>query len=302
MYAYRGFSLTSQENEEYELLLNQLKSERLFEFLERANKQAKVAVLHFKTDFVFKIRDAIKEAMQQKEELNRVLKKLDFGKDKYQLIITKSSKEEGKFYDMFMDPNLEIHPDTLSDTCENQMNLFSMEHESKYKDYIDELLELFMPPETGDSKALEEARENLEKYADYRTYLSFDMEQRVEGLPPMRLSRMLSKNSGGEGQNPLYVALLASFAQVYKINQTASLRRPMPRLVILDEAFSKMDGEKVGSCIGLIRNLGVQAIISATNDKIQNYVDYVDKTFVFANPNKSNISIQEFGREELKQE
>ena len=31
--------------------------------------------------------------------------------------------------------------------------------------------------------------------------------------------------------------------------------------------------------------------------QIQNYVENVDKTFVFANPNKKSISIQEFERE-----
>jgi len=38
---------------------------------------------------------------------------------------------------------------------------------------------------------------------------------------------------------------------------------------------------------------------SATNDKIQNYVDNVDKTFVFANPNKNRISVQEFEKREF---
>lgn len=299
-YSYRGFSITTRDNKEYAALLENLQSEKLSEFMEKANLQAKVAVSHFKTDFIYKIRDAIKEAMQQKDDLNRVLSKLDFGKDRYHFVITKSRGEEGKFYDMFMDENLEINPSTLSDQAENQMNFFSMEHQNKYNDYINELLDLFMPPETVDAKALEDARINLEKYADYRTYLSFDMEQRVEGMPVMRLSKMLSKNSGGEGQNPLYVALLASFAQIYRITMKENMRRrPTFRLVVLDEAFSKMDAEKVGSCIGLIRKLGVQAIISATNDKIQNYVDNVDKTFVFANPNKTNISIQEFERQEF---
>ena len=68
-----------------------------------------------------------------------------------------------------------------------------------------------------------------------------------------------------------------------------------------DEAFSKMDGEKVASCIGLIRSLGFQVIISATNDKIQNYLENVDKTFVFANPNKKSISIQEFEKKDFEQ-
>ena len=123
------------------------------------------------------------------------------------------------------------------------------------------------------------------------------MEQIVDGDEKLTigLSKMIKKNSGGEGQNPLYVALLASFAQAYGIHLSPKVRRnPSIRLVVLDEAFSKMDAEKVASCIDLIRSLGFQAIISATNDKIQNYLENVDKTFVYANPNKKNISIQEF--------
>ncbi len=301
-YAYRGYSLTDRQNTEYDQLLETLSSDKLSEFTQKANEQAKLAIHHFKTDFIYKIRDAIKEVMQQKDDLNRILAQLDFGKDKYKFIITRNRGEDGKFFDMFMDENLEINPARLTGTIDNQIDLFSMQHEKDYSDLINELIELFMPPESSDAKALEEARANMEKYADYRTYLSFDMEQLVEGMPPMRLSRMLSKNSGGEGQNPLYVALLASFAQVYRINLKLKVkRRPTPRLVVLDEAFSKMDAEKVGSCIGLIRKLGFQAIISATNDKIQNYVDNVDKTFVFANPNKNRISVQEFEKKEFKE-
>jgi uncharacterized protein YPO0396 len=300
VYAYRGLSLTNRDNKEYEQLLESLQSDKLSDFMKKANEQAVQAIYHFKTDFIYKIRDAIKEVMQQKEELNRILSQMDFGKDKYRFIITKNRGEDGKFYEMFMDENLEINPHQLTGNVSNQMDLFSLQHEKDYSELINELIELFMPPENCDTRTLEEARANMEKYADYRTYLSFDMEQLVEGMPPMRLSRMLSKNSGGEGQNPLYVALLASFAQVYRINQKSNLRRrSTPRLVVLDEAFSKMDAEKVGSCIGLIRTLGFQAIISATNDKIQNYVDNVDKTFVFANPNKNRISVQEFEKREF---
>ena len=149
---------------------------------------------------------------------------------------------------------------------------------------------------------MDEAKRNMDKYADYRTYLSFDMKQIVHGDKEMTigLSKMIKKNSGGEGQNPLYVALLASFAQLYKINLSPKMHRsPTLRLVVLDEAFSKMDAEKVASCISLIRGLGFQAIISATNDKIQNYLENVDKTFVYANPNKRHISIQEFEKTEF---
>ena len=96
------------------------------------------------------------------------------------------------------------------------------------------------------------------------------------------------------------MALLASFAQAYRIDRKPGIRKnPTIRLVVLDEAFSKMDAEKVASCIKLIRGLGFQAIISATNDKIQNYLETVDKIFVFANPNKKSISIEEFEKKEF---
>ena len=269
-----------------------------------AKEQAQTAVEHFKEDFVYKIRSAIQEAYQRSDELNRIISRLDFGKDKYQFVITKNKGPDGRYYKMFMDDSLSIHPSQLSENMENQLDLFTMEHEEEYGDMMNELISIFIPPENATREELEEARKNMEKYADYRTYLSFDMQQIVHGEKEMRigLSRMIKKNSGGEGQNPLYIALLASFAQIYRINTPSRIRRtPTIRLVVLDEAFSKMDAEKVASCISLIRGLGFQAIISATNDKIQNYLENVDKTFVYANPNKRHISIQEFERTEYDQ-
>ena len=60
---------------------------------------------------------------------------------------------------------------------ENQMNLFTMEHEEEYGDLMNELIEIFIPPENATREELEEARKNMDKYADYRTYLSFDGDQ-----------------------------------------------------------------------------------------------------------------------------
>jgi len=277
----------------------------LEEYKNMAAEQAKSAVLHFKDDFMFKIRSAIRDALQRRDELNRIINRLDFGKDKYQFVIGKNKGPDGRYYDMFMDDSLEINPSQLTDSLDNQMNLFTMEHENQYGELINDLINIFIPPENATPEQMEEAKRNMDKYADYRTYLTFDMQQLIQNedeVIKIRLSKMIKKNSGGEGQNPLYVALLASFAQAYRINVPQKIQRnPTIRLVVLDEAFSKMDGEKVASCIELIRGLGFQAIISATNDKIQNYVENVDKTFVFANPNKKSISIQEFERESFPQ-
>ena len=300
-YPNRNFTLTAEDNGEYDRLLEIMECANLEEYKQMAAEQAKAAVLHFKDDFMFKIRSAIRDALQRKDELNRIISKLDFGKDKYQFVIGKNKGPDGRYYNMFMDDSLEIKPSQLTDNLDHQMDLFTMEHENQYGDLINDLIHIFIPPDNATPEQLEEAKRNMDKYADYRTYLSFDMQQLIQNddeVIKIRLSKMIKKNSGGEGQNPLYVALLASFAQAYRINVPQKIQRnPTIRLVVLDEAFSKMDGEKVASCIELIRGLGFQAIISATNDKIQNYVENVDKTFVFANPNKKSISIQEFERE-----
>ena len=301
-YPNRTFSTSIRDNAPYEKLLNSLSCDHLETYRESAKTQAKAAVEHFKDDFIFKIRSAILEAYQRRDELNRIISKLDFGKDKYQFVITKNKGADGKYYKMFMDDSLQIRPSDLDDTMDNQLDMFTMEHENQYGEMMNELINIFIPPENATKDEMDEAKHNMDKYADYRTYLSFDMQQIVHGDKEMTigLSKMIKKNSGGEGQNPLYVALLASFAQLYKINLSPKMHRsPTLRLVVLDEAFSKMDAEKVASCISLIRGLGFQAIISATNDKIQNYLENVDKTFVYANPNKKHISIQEFEKTEF---
>lgn len=301
----RNLSPTVEDNQDYQALYDKLNFDQLEEYRARAASQAKTAVEHFKDDFMYKIRSAIKEAMQRKDELNRIISHLNFGKDKYQFYIGKNKGADGRYYDMFMDEALEVNPSDLNIGFDNQLNMFSSEHENHYGALINDLINLFIPPEDATAEELEEAKRNMDKYSDYRTYLSFDMQQLIQNQEEtikIGLSRMIKKNSGGEGQNPLYVALLASFAQAYKIDLKPGLQKnPSIRLVVLDEAFSKMDAEKVASCIQLIRGLGFQAIISATNDKIQNYLETVDKIFVFANPGKRAISIQEFEKKEFVQ-
>ena len=124
---------------------------------EKAAKQAKTAMEHFKDDFVYKIRSAIREAYQRRDELNRMISGLDFGKDKYQFKITRNTGADGKYYPMFMDDSLNIDPSVLNTTMDDQMNLFSMEHENKYGELMNELIEIFIPPEGATGEELENA-------------------------------------------------------------------------------------------------------------------------------------------------
>ena len=66
MYQNRNFSPTAEENREYQELLAHLNDDRLEEFRVQAASQARTAVEHFKDDFMYKIRSAIKEALSER--------------------------------------------------------------------------------------------------------------------------------------------------------------------------------------------------------------------------------------------
>ena len=126
---------------------------------------------HFKDDFMYKIRAAIREAVQRKDELNRIISGLNFRKGQISVCHRQKQGSRRPFYDMFMDEALEVNPSKLSQTFENQMNFFTMEHENQYGEQINELINIFIPPENASAEEMEEARRNMDKYADYRTYL-----------------------------------------------------------------------------------------------------------------------------------
>ena len=108
----------------YEKQLSNLECDNLEKYREEAQEQARAAVEHFKVDFVSKIRYAIKEAYQKKDELNGSSAS-GFRKGQVSVCHYEKQSPDGRFYRMFMDDALDINPSQLSDHMENQMNLFT---------------------------------------------------------------------------------------------------------------------------------------------------------------------------------
>ena len=282
-------------------VLNQCRKDFEPKYKEEFDKQYNLVYYTLRENVIASIHGEIKAAYRHKKEINRLLAKIKFSDSIYQIDIIPAQNENGQFYEMLTAPELDSK--VFDDYgFEGQLSLGEDEFYQKYEEDIKRLTEKFMPPKEEDARSLSQYRQQMEQYVDYRNYLTFSMYEKVEdengNIRKNAVDDMAGRDSGGEGQNPKYVALLAGFAMLY---MQQSNRDSKIRLVLLDEAFSKMDAEKVASCIALIRGLGFQAIISATNDKIQNYLENVDKTFVYANPNKRHISIQEFGKTEFAQ-
>ena len=68
---------------------------------------------------------------------------------------------------------------------------------------------------------------------------------------------------------------MASFAQLYRTGKDKSY--PTARLIIFDEAFSKMDGERIIRSIELLRRFHFQVILSAPPDKVGDIATLVDR-------------------------
>ena len=174
---------------------------------------------------------------------------------------------------------------------EGQMTFGQDAFYQKYEREILRLTEKFMPPRHEDPKGKSAHQKTMEKYADYRTYLKFSMYEKVVdengNVKKNPVDEMAGRDSGGEGQNPKYVALLAGFAMLYMQQNN---RESKIRLVLLDEAFSKMDKERSEVCLRYARELDLQLIVCVPDERLQSLIRNVDSVYGFRR-SKNRISM-----------
>lgn len=255
-----------EDNDEYSGELRVLSDIRLPEYLSRIVDAKEKAYNQFRDDFIAKLKSNIESVRAQIEELNYSLRNSVFGTDRYRFTIGPRA-EYRNYYDMIMDP-------LLMDT--GGWNIASQSFNEKYQKEIDSLFRTLIFNETNvTAERRAEYEKSVKKFTDYKTYLVFDLIVTNEQGEEQRLSKTLLKKSGGETQIPFYIALLASFSQVCRIRSKG--KNNTIRLIILDEAFSKMDGERIRESIGLLKRFGLQAIFSAPPEKIPDIAPIVDR-------------------------
>jgi len=106
---------------------------------------------------------------------------------------------------------------------------------------------------------------------DYREFFAFDIEIWRED-PATRtlkkvanLSKRLGPSSGGEHRSPLYVIAGAALASAYRI---ASGATGGIRLIMLDEAFDKMDEPNTLATMRYLEDLGLQVLMAGPGKDI----------------------------------
>ncbi len=261
-----SYDPADESNEKYEAELVEFRDVELPQYQEKINDSYNKAIQQFKDDFIFKLRSAIEDVEDQIENLNVALAQSQFGKDSYKFTV-KPSQVYRRYYDMLKD-------DMILESGEDETEFIN-----KYKDVMEDLFKQIVDiNDKGDKTS--ELMSNIEKFTDYRSYLDFDLiVTNIDTKDEQRLSKMLKKKSGGETQTPFYISVLSSFAQLYHVHEEGELANTI-RIIIFDEAFSKMDRNRIKEAVRLLRKFNLQVILSAPSDKVADISELVDETLV----------------------
>lgn len=280
-YSACGLTGTEESNKPYEDLYQRYSRQYVEEYKEEFERKCREVYRSLRDNVIATIHGDIKAAYRQVREVNRVLGATAFSDSVYKIGITPASNENSQFYEMLTAPELDSKV-VNEDDVEGQISFGDDVFERKYEREISLLVEKFIPDRTGDERESAKKRAEMEKFADYRNYLTFNMyevtvdESGQEKRIPV--DEMAGNDSGGEGQNPKYVALFAGFALLFAHQNHRDSRI---KIVLLDEAFSKMDKTRSSVCLNYARKLGLQVIICVPDERLMTLVKNVDCVYGF---------------------
>ncbi len=227
----------------------------------------------FRESFLAKMRENIENAVSLFKELNKTLKQRTYGNDSY-LFDWIPDKKKKRLYEMIM-----------SDFNLSGYNLFSTQFDEEYHD---EMNELFSKLTASDSSG----DDVIQEYTDYRSYLDYDIVIVSRDGKTQKFSKTYREKSGGETQTPYYVAIAASFAQLYSIGETI-------RVIMLDEAFDKMDEERIESMLRYFKDQDLQVILAAPTSRLELIGEQADNIIMIYTDSSHNSFAEEFSYDEI---
>ena len=281
-----SFRIDAMDNEEYAAEQHLLEESELPKYRAKIKAAYESAMEQFQNDFLAKLKSSIDQVQDQVKSLNRALDQAQFGTDRYKFRVDRNP-DYADYYDMIMAPEL----------MEGEAGLFAMPFQQKYGKLIEDLFSrIAMSDDTQvNARKQSELQQNIERFTDFRTYLKFDLETIDQNGSKQMLSQTLNTKSGGETQTPFYIAVLASFAQIYQVNNLSGLVNNTVRLVVFDEAFNKMDSERIVESVRLLRKMGLQAIICTPPDKLPDIMPLADRTLLVSK-DKYQMHILTYGK------
>lgn len=258
-----GYEMIGDYQDEHQKLIGP----ELIKYEGDLEKAKENCYLEFKESFIARLRENIENARMEFRSLNGALKDIYYGDDRYSFELT-PNKEKSNLYRMI--------------TSERNEEGFNLWTESFQADFKNEMDDLFSKLTAYDDKG----EEVLKEYTDYRNYLDYDILVESKTGSQQRFSKIYGEKSGGETQTPFYVAIAASFVQLYKSGDTI-------RIVMFDEAFDKMDDNRISAMMDFLNSQGFQIILAAPPAKLEVIGEKVD-TILMTMREGSNSIIEEY--------
>lgn len=238
-------SISTYKNE-----LHKLISSEIVKYEDQLNKAKHDCELEFKESFLARLKENIESAKLEFKSLNKALKGIYYGEDSYKFDISFNKKKESLYKMIMSDQNI------------GGFTLWSNSFEDEYKDEMNDLFDKLTAYDDFGDKVIEE-------YTDYRSYLDYDIIVEKKDGSILRFSNIYGEKSGGETQTPYYVAIAASFVQLYKLGDTI-------RIIMLDEAFDKMDDNRIASMMDFFNSQNFQIILATPPSKMEVIGEKVD--------------------------
>jgi hypothetical protein len=224
----------------------------------------------FTSSFCLKLRDEVRDGGLTLSRLNRELKNIQFGYDTFELEYPWVPRLQ-KVYEFFE------AVEGLVDTLEKEKgSIFESQHLSEeHRATATHIKDLLLTEDLG------LAERHLKELADYRNYRRYDIIRRNKA-GTQRLSTW-GTGSGGELETPFYVIRAAVLSHALGHFGRERQGAPSLRLMLSDEAFSKMDEARSRSVLQFLsKSLGLQLIVAMPTSKSGAVKPEFEKEFTFS--------------------
>jgi uncharacterized protein YPO0396 len=253
---------------------------RLPEYHARIAEAKRQATQQLAEDIIFRLRENLLLVKRQLDDLNRALKDVPFNGDRYEFV-REIAPTHRAFHDLIMVAG-QFERDSLFGT----QTLSNEETRRTLQELVDRLLE-------GEAR---EVKTELEARADYREYFDYDIRIHQPDGTHASYDKVAGDKSGGETQTPYYIAVLASMYRMYRAGSLEG--EPTCGLVLLDEAFSKMDEKRISAMLQFARNLGLQLVMATPKERVSLVAPSVERSLlIYKDLQSGEPTVSDFTKE-----
>lgn len=248
-------------------------------YRERIAEAKSLSLQRLTEDVVFRLRENLLQVRRQFDELNRGLKDVQFGSERYQFLADVNPAHRA-FYNLVMDAS----------PHERESLFDASGSESSLRDQLQALLDRLLDAEARD------VRTELEARADYREYFVYDLRISHADGGHSLYDKVAGDKSGGETQTPYYIAVMASMYRVYRGRKGG--QEPTCGLILLDEAFGKMDESRIRATLTFARRLKLQLILAAPKERSELVAPHVERSLlIHKDPGTGLPTVLDFTKE-----